>query len=118
MHKPLHDLVQKPSEKAGVYTYNIKLVPTIYAPLGGEEVQTNQFSVATQFRPAIVAGMQQPVLPGVFFVYDFSPFMVKREERRESLAELLIGLCAVAGGVFTVASIVDSWVFGIGNWVS
>jgi len=65
----------------------------------------------------VVHGIRQAVLPGVFFVYDFSPFMVRREESREPLGELLIGLCAVAGGVFTVARLLDAWVFGLSNWV-
>lgn len=117
MHAPLEEVVQLPEEGAGVYQYYIKLVPTLYQPLGGEPLQSNQFSVATQFRPAVVQGVRQAVLPGVFFVYDFSPFMVRREERREPLAQLLVGLCAVAGGVFTVARLLDSWVFGLSNWV-
>lgn len=117
MHAPLEEVVQVPEEGAGVYQYYVKLVPTLYQPLGGEPLETNQFSVATQFRPAVIQGIRQPVLPGVFFVYDFSPFMVRREEKREPLTELLVGLCAVAGGVFTVARLLDSWVFSLSNWV-
>ena len=84
----------------GVFFYYIKIVPTIYT--GASVIKTNQFSATEQFRPAMVDGVRQNVLPGVFVVYDFSAFMVEVTESREPFFHFLTGLCAIVGGVFTV----------------
>lgn len=44
---------------------------------------------------------------GVFFMLDFSPMLVIYSEQRASLAKFLTGLCAIVGGIFAVASMVD-----------
>ena len=44
---------------------------------------------------------------GVFFLYDLSPMMVQMTEHRRSLAHFLTGVCAIVGGIFTVAGMVD-----------
>ena len=38
----------------------------------------------------------------MFFVYDLSPFMVRVTEHNVPFTHFLTGLCAIAGGVFTV----------------
>jgi hypothetical protein len=48
---------------------------------------------------------------GVFFLYDLSPIMVKFTEARRSFTHFLTGLCAIIGGVFTVAGIIDSFIY-------
>jgi len=50
---------------------------------------------------------------GFFFMYDLSPIMVQFTEHRRSLAHFLTGVCAIIGGVFTVAGIIDSFVYSI-----
>jgi len=53
-------------------------------------------------------------LPGVFFMYDISPIKVVFKETQRSFSQFLIGVCAIIGGIFTVASIIDSLLyFGI-----
>ena len=63
-----------------------------------------QYSVTTSFRPAVVNGVRQSVLPGVFWVYDLSPFMVEASTYHTPFSEFLTGLCAIIGGVLTVRS--------------
>jgi len=131
---PLEGLTKVPKEGAGVYQYYLKVVPTVWLDetsasgpgaggrssaaeptpgnsgetrLPGERVRTSQYSVKTFFRPAVVNGMRQNVLPGVFFVYDLSPFMVQVTTKTESLWQLVTGLCAIIGGVFTVSGMID-----------
>jgi hypothetical protein len=41
-------------------------------------------------------------------MYELSPIMVKFSESTKSFAHFLTSLCAIVGGVFTVAGIVDS----------
>lgn len=48
---------------------------------------------------------------GVFFIYDLSPIMVKFTENTKSFTHFLTGVCAIIGGVFTVAGIIDSFIF-------
>ena len=50
-------------------------------------------------------------LPGVFFMYDLSPIMVEYTEVRKSFAHFLTGVCAIIGGVFTVAGIIDNFLY-------
>ncbi len=44
-------------------------------------------------------------------MYELSPIMVKFTERRKSFAHFLTGVCAIVGGVFTVAGIIDSFIY-------
>lgn len=56
---------------------------------------------------SVISGM----CTGVFFMYDLSPMMVQLTESRRSLAHFLTGVCAIIGGVFTVAGMVDSMLY-------
>jgi len=107
------DGVAKASEKekdgAGMYQYFIKIVPTIYEPLSGNALNTNQFSVTEHFKP--LGGESSHGLPGVFFMYELSPIMVHFKEQRKSFAHFITGVCAIIGGVFTVAGIIDSFIY-------
>jgi len=44
-------------------------------------------------------------------MYDLSPIMVKYSEIRRSFAHFITGVCAIVGGVFTVAGIIDSFIY-------
>lgn len=48
---------------------------------------------------------------GVFFMYDLSPMLVQMTEHRRSLAHFLTGVCAIIGGVFTVAGMLDGMLY-------
>ena len=52
-----------------------------------------------------------PLRVGVFIMYDLSPMMVQMTERQRSFAHFLTGLCAIVGGVFTVAGMVDGFLY-------
>mmetsp|Transcript_19586 Transcript_19586/g.41379 ORF Transcript_19586/g.41379 Transcript_19586/m.41379 type:complete len:399 (-) Transcript_19586:222-1418(-) len=97
---------------SGVFQYFIKVVPTTYRRASGETIDSCQYSVTEQFKSA-----HDPskgfVLPGVFFIYDISPIMVKFTEKYTSFAYFLTSLCAIVGGVFTVAGIVDSAIYSL-----
>lgn len=112
---PLDGTLSKIDTGYGTYQYYIKIIPTIYT--GQAVVETNQYSVHTQYQSGIVNGRRQNILPGVFWVYDLSPFMVKVTEHTVPFTHFLTGLCAIAGGVFTVAGIVDSCIFHVNKAV-
>lgn len=74
---------------------------------------TNQYSITSQFRPAIVLGNRINVLPGVFFVYDISPFMVTVTQDRSSIMSFITSVFAILGGVLTLATAIDAAIYYI-----
>ena len=111
---PLDDATATLRNGSGVFQYFVKVVPTIYKHADGHTIDTCQYSVTDQFKSA-----HDPskgfVLPGVFFIYDISPIMVKFTEKRQTFTYFLTSLCAIVGGVFTVAGIVDAAIYQVGS---
>jgi len=97
------------SDASAMYQYFVKIVPTIYESLDGTVINTNQFSVTEHTRMLPVG--DKSGLPGLFVMYDLSPIMVKFTERTKSFAHFLTGVCAIIGGVFTVAGLIDSLIY-------
>ena len=60
---------------------------------------------------------QSTLIPGVYFVYDFSPLRSVVKETHLPFFELCTSLCAILGGVFTVMGMVDSFVYSLGKQV-
>lgn len=109
---PLDGVVKEEMGGAGMFQYFVKVVPTIYSGLDGIVINTNQFSVTEHYRQLSTKGETGGHgLPGVFFMYDLSPIMVMFTEKQRSFAHFLTSVCAIVGGVFTVAGIVDSLVY-------
>lgn len=54
---------------------------------------------------------QEAVLPGIFFVYELSPFMIEASRIRMPILHFVTKLCAIVGGVFTVLGVLDSILF-------
>lgn len=92
----------------GIYQYFIKVVPTIYTDITGRKIHSNQFSVTEHFRES--TGYPKPP-QGVYFFYEFSPIKVMLTEENTSLLHFLTNLCAIIGGIFAVAGIIDSFVY-------
>ena len=44
----------------------------------------------------------------IVFRYDLSPVTVKFSLKKESFFHFLVQICAIIGGIFTVAGIIDS----------
>ena len=107
---PLDDATATVVNGSGVFQYFVKVVPTTYKYADGNHIDSCQYSVTDQFKSA-----HDPskgfVLPGVFFIYDISPIMVTFREERPAFSYFLTSLCAIVGGVFTVAGIVDSCIY-------
>ncbi|XP_043977609.1 endoplasmic reticulum-Golgi intermediate compartment protein 3 isoform X2 [Gambusia affinis] len=82
----------------------------VSAPQDGEVVKTNQFSV-TRHEKVANGLIGDQGLPGVFVLYELSPMMVKFTEKHRSLTHFLTGVCAIIGGVFTVAGLIDSLIY-------
>ena len=46
-------------------------------------------------------------LPGVFVIYDYSPFLLHRKTKSNSLLRYLIRLCGAAGGIYALGGLLD-----------
>ena len=104
MINPLDNTPKIVHQGSGHFQYHIKVVPTLYEPWYGRPVQTNQYSYTELFRTT----HELDKFPAVYFHYEFSPIMARFSESRRSYSSFLTGLCAIVGGVFTVAGLVDS----------
>lgn len=95
-----------------MFQYYVKVVPTTYVKVNGKELRTNQYSV-TKHRK--LPNMGEQALPGVFIIYELSPMMVKHTEKSRSFMHFMTSVCAIVGGVFTVAGLVDSAIYNSGK---
>jgi len=87
--------------ETAIYEYYTKVVPTTYRPLDQEPVHVYQFTANSNK----IVNQQ---MPSLYLRYDFSPVTVRYTEKRESTSHFLVQICAVIGGVFTVAGLLDS----------
>jgi hypothetical protein len=118
------------------FSLQVKIIPTQFTSSNGYITKSNQYSFTQKFvpvgegepediiRPASEGGDKnvQPhlarghlhrhasiirALPGVFFIYDMSPFMIMRTEESVGLPHFLVRVCAVIGGVFTTSAMIS-----------
>ncbi|KAI9338577.1 endoplasmic reticulum vesicle transporter-domain-containing protein [Zopfochytrium polystomum] len=108
---PLDGLEALPKEGTGpfMFQYYVKVVGTEFRYLNGTKVSTNQISVTEHSRDTSVAGMG--VLPGVFFQFDISPLLITYNQTQKPFSHFLTDVCAVVGGVFVVAGMIDSIIY-------
>lgn len=93
-----------------MFQYHIKIVPTAYVKKDGEIINANQFSV-TKHRKVISIMSGESGMPGIFFQYELSPLMVKYTERSRSFGHFATNVCAIIGGVYTVAGLIDTLLY-------
>ncbi|KPM11477.1 endoplasmic reticulum-Golgi intermediate compartment protein 1-like protein [Sarcoptes scabiei] len=101
------------SHGLATFQYYVKIIPTIYENLRDEKIETNQFAV-TRYKKefgSTFEAITDSQLPGVFFIYEFGPMLVKYSERWRSTLHFLTSVCAITGGILTVAGIIDSFIY-------
>lgn len=101
----VHQLVSErksgTSIDSAIFEYYTKVVPTTYIPLEGPQIQVYQFTANTNK----IANQQ---MPSLYLRYDFSPVTVQYKETKETASHFAVQICAVIGGIFTMAGLVDS----------
>ncbi|CAK74245.1 unnamed protein product (macronuclear) [Paramecium tetraurelia] len=96
--------VAQPQGGTGMmFQYYISVVPTTYVDVSGNEYYVHQFTANSN-------EVLTDHLPAAYFRYDLSPVTVKFLQYRESFLHFLVQICAILGGVFTIASIVDGMI--------
>ncbi|KAG1695762.1 Endoplasmic reticulum-Golgi intermediate compartment protein 3 [Nymphon striatum] len=99
-NNPLDDTKQIADKGAVMFQYYVKIVPTKFIRSDNRIIETNQFSVTRHSKQTGTTTGEQGI-PGIFFIYEFSPMMVKYSDKQKSFMHFLTGLCAIVGGVFT-----------------
>lgn len=107
---PLDGVTKIAKQAGGVFQYYMKIVPTIYSEIDEEVIHSYQFSATQQGNYMDSSGLMTS-LPGTFFVFDLSPFMVKIENDQMPLTHFLTKICAIIGGVVSIAGFVDSFMY-------
>ncbi|XP_053091680.1 endoplasmic reticulum-Golgi intermediate compartment protein 1 isoform X2 [Pangasianodon hypophthalmus] len=91
------------------HDYILKIVPTVYEDLSGKQKFSYQYTVAN--KEYVAYSHTGRIIPAIWFRYDLSPITVKYTERRQPLYRFITTICAIIGGTFTVAGIIDSCIF-------
>ncbi|CAK9828500.1 Endoplasmic reticulum-Golgi intermediate compartment protein 3 [Anthophora retusa] len=107
---PMDDTTVVAMEGAMMFYHYIKIVPTTYVRADGSTLLTNQFSVTRHARQVSLFSGESG-MPGIFFNYELSPLMVKYTEKAKSFGHFATNTCAIIGGVFTVAGLIDSLLY-------
>ncbi|XP_077990177.1 endoplasmic reticulum-Golgi intermediate compartment protein 3-like [Glandiceps talaboti] len=114
MENPLDNTKVIADKGSKMYQYFVKIVPTTYTKISGRTTRSNQFSCTKHEKAvstSLAASSGEHGLPGVFILYEFAPLMVKYTETHRSFMHFLTGVCAIIGGVFTVAGLIDSMIY-------
>ena len=92
-----------------MFQYFLSVVPTTYRRIDGIATKSYQYAIMEHERSArFKARGLTP--PGIVFGYKFSPIAVDVAESRGGLLQLGTRLCAVLGGLFTVAGMANGLV--------
>ncbi|KAK2143437.1 hypothetical protein LSH36_840g02016 [Paralvinella palmiformis] len=93
------------------HDYFLKVVPTVYQDITGRQT-LHPYQYTYAYRDWIYYGRDGVMRsPAVWFRFDIQPITVKYTERRRPLYGFLTTVCAIVGGTFTVAGIIDSLLF-------
>jgi len=107
---PLDDHHEIDIPGASMVQYFVKVVPTTYTFLDNTSIITNQYSVTEHNHHVELNDLPNGV-PGMFVLYDMSPITVRYTEKNKSFLHFLTNVCAIVGGVITIASVLDNAIF-------
>lgn len=110
---PLGKLKHLDDSSLQSHEYHLRIVPSIYEELDGTILRPYQYQYA--YKKYISLGFTGQVIPAIWFKYDINPISVKYKKHRRPFYEFLCMTCAIVGGTFTVAGIIDSLVFSASN---
>ncbi|KAK6174231.1 hypothetical protein SNE40_017550 [Patella caerulea] len=102
--------VDKTKAKAiSTHDYIVKVVPTVYEDISGNVRYPYQYTYS--YRDIVQFHHGGQSIPAIWFRYDLSPITVRYKEKRKPFYTFLTTICAIVGGTFTVAGILDSLIF-------
>lgn len=92
------------------HDYILKVVPTLVEDVQGNNL-LNPYQYTYAHREYLQFGHGHSITPAIWFRYDLSPITVRYIEKRKPFYSFLTTVCAIVGGTFTVAGIIDSMLF-------
>ena len=88
--------------QGSLLNYYINIIPTEYEDIDGTIYRAFQFT----YKQKKVDN--ERMIPNIFFKYDISPMKMKYTKYYPGHFDGLINICAIFGGMFTIAGIIDS----------
>ncbi|KAK7496259.1 hypothetical protein BaRGS_00012424 [Batillaria attramentaria] len=106
---PLESVDKTGADPIATHDYILRVVPTVYEDISGNIRYPFQYTYSQ--REVIQYHHGGRAMPAIWFRYELSPITVRYKEKRKPFYTFLTTICAIIGGTFTVAGILDSFVF-------
>jgi len=110
---PLYAKDKSAENSLSSHDYFMKVVPTVYTDSHDRKYFPYQYTYA--HRSYVQFGHSHRVIPAIWFRYDLSPITVRYTVKPKPFYSFLTTVCAIIGGTFTVAGILDSMLFTAGE---
>jgi len=94
------------------HEHYLKVVLNTFQLLSGKELNTYEFTANSN------KYTETSQMPMARFSYDLSPMQVVVSEHRTPFSHFITQLCAIIGGIFTVAGIIDSLIFHLSGMMT
>eukprot|EP00997_Jenningsia_sp_PLL12_P005618 NODE_2165_length_973_cov_44.967532_g1778_i0.p1 GENE.NODE_2165_length_973_cov_44.967532_g1778_i0~~NODE_2165_length_973_cov_44.967532_g1778_i0.p1 ORF type:complete len:129 (-),score=17.56 NODE_2165_length_973_cov_44.967532_g1778_i0:32-418(-) len=101
--RPLDGVGQDSHSPHTTYEYFLDIIPSIYS--NPELVQTKSYQMTAHMHHFEGPPNQ---MPAVYVRYQLSPITVMFKQRYKQFSHFLTYVCAIVGGVFTVAGLLNS----------
>lgn len=89
------------------HQYHLKLVPTVLVDQWGGRLETTRQSFSSVAKLVRSKAGKLVEVPGVFLSYEMMPFRMQRIEKSKPWSYIFTSSCALIGGAFSVASLVE-----------
>ncbi|XP_063435410.1 endoplasmic reticulum-Golgi intermediate compartment protein 1-like isoform X2 [Mytilus trossulus] len=106
---PLEDVDRSAGQALATHDYIVKVVPSVYEDTSRNIIYPYQYTYS--YREVMQYGHGGRVVPAIWFRYELSPITVRYIEKNKPFYTFLTTVCAIVGGTFTVAGIIDSFIF-------
>ncbi|RUS83408.1 hypothetical protein EGW08_008829 [Elysia chlorotica] len=106
---PLKDVDRTGANALATHDYILRVVPTVYEDKRGNIRYPFQYTYS--YRDMMQMGHGGRMMPAIWFRYELSPITVRYVEKSKPFYTFLVMVCAIIGGTFTVAGIIDSLIF-------
>jgi len=113
--EPLQGKDTKGKDPMASHDYTLKIVPTVYTDINRRTRFGYQYTAV--YKDFVAYGHGQRVMPAIWFRYEVSPITVKYTHKKKPIYHFLTTFCAIIGGTFTVAGMIDSMIFSAHNMV-
>ncbi|XP_059175916.1 endoplasmic reticulum-Golgi intermediate compartment protein 1-like [Physella acuta] len=105
----LENVDKRNSNALTTHDYILRVVPSVY-----EDRYNNirfPFQYTYSYRDMMQMGHGGHIMPAIWFRYELSPITVRYTEKTKPFYTFLVMICAIIGGTFTVAGIIDGFIF-------